>query len=1183
MKLSHARIGGGLSTCALLAAALALPAQRAAAVDYFWVAPINSDWEFVQAGTGFTNWSLTSGVGTPALTFPNGANDTATIEQDNAVVVFDDGAITVGDLSFSGTNQRLDITGSPTQNATFTHDGLFTNAGTVRLTSTGVGSARLSLSNGMTNNGTVHAAVGTGSSLARNVIGNVTNNGTFDIDATVGFALSANGAAFTNDGAFNNDGDVTFASGSVFTQQGGSLDNQGSFFMLSDTFNFDGGTVTGNALTLQSSTLNIGAGSTGAGSFNMTSSGGLLTGDIASGQTVTMLGIPGLSSAVTAQGNVNSAGVINLDNTGNGTATLAAAAGFTITNDAGGVFNAREGTGTVFGRILTTDDFVNNGTFNVEDQADFLFNRSNGEFTNNAQFNIASDGEVDFGTLNVFTQQAGNLDNQGDFHMVSDTFNFNGGTVTGNALTLQSSRLNIGAGSTGAGRFNMISSGGELTGDIAAGQTVTVLGIPSLSASVTAMSDIDNAGVINLDNTGNGTATLAAAATFTITNEAGGVFNAREGTGTVFTRVLATDAFVNDGTFNVEDQADFVFNRTAGVFTNNAQVSIAAGGEVDFGSNNVFTQAAGNLDNQGDFLMVGDTFNFDGGTITGNALTLQSSALNIGVGSFGAGSFHMTSGSGVLTGDIAAAQTVTILGIPGLSASVAGMSDIQVDGTLALDNTGNGNATLSLADGFSLVNAPGGMIHARTGTGTAFARDISAQTFINHGTVTIDPGVTTNLFRTGGHTTNNNQFTVAATGSVVFGSNAIFTQGGGNLNNLGSFTMVGDTFNFNGGTITGNAVRLQSSTLNIGIASTGAGAFEMTSSGNVLTGTIAAGQTVSVLGVPGLSSSVSAPAGLTNNGTLNLDNTGNGQATLTVTGGLLANNGTLNLLTGGTQQARTVTAGVVNNGDILVQTNNASFNLAGATHVSSGTITFEAGSKLTVSGAGTTFTNLAGGTIAGSGELQLDNSIVLMNEGTIAPGASAGDLLIDADLVQTATAEFDIEIAGLTPGTGHDRLTVEGDVTIDGTLTVNVIDGFAPTAGDVYDVFDFDTSSGTFHTINLGGVGNGNTWDLTNLYSDGQLIVIRSGDLNSDGIVGVEDLDIILANWNDSVTAFDESMGDATGDGFVDDADLQIVLDQFGNTTFPGSTQVPEPGTLAMLSFVLLAGTRRRRDRSRLV
>jgi len=74
------------------------------------------------------------------------------------------------------------------------------------------------------------------------------------------------------------------------------------------------------------------------------------------------------------------------------------------------------------------------------------------------------------------------------------------------------------------------------------------------------------------------------------------------------------------------------------------------------------------------------------------------------------------------------------------------------------------------------------------------------------------------------------------------------------------------------------------------------------------------------------------------------------------------------------------------------------------------------------------------------------------------------------------------------------------------------------------------------------------------------------GDLNADGFVGVDDLNIVLVNWNTSPPNGDLGLGDPSGDGFVGVDDLNVVLVNWNNGTPPtGDAAIPEPASLALL------------------
>ncbi|MFI4859182.1 MAG: M14 family zinc carboxypeptidase [Phycisphaerales bacterium JB063] len=85
-----------------------------------------------------------------------------------------------------------------------------------------------------------------------------------------------------------------------------------------------------------------------------------------------------------------------------------------------------------------------------------------------------------------------------------------------------------------------------------------------------------------------------------------------------------------------------------------------------------------------------------------------------------------------------------------------------------------------------------------------------------------------------------------------------------------------------------------------------------------------------------------------------------------------------------------------------------------------------------------------------------------------------------------------------------------------------------------------------------------------------------AGDATGDDFVGVEDLDLILANWGSAVTAGVYEQGDFTGDGLVNGADLQLTLSNWSVGAAP-EVNIPEPGTWALLGIGFVIGCRRRR------
>ncbi|HEV7332700.1 MAG TPA: T9SS type A sorting domain-containing protein [Flavisolibacter sp.] len=99
-----------------------------------------------------------------------------------------------------------------------------------------------------------------------------------------------------------------------------------------------------------------------------------------------------------------------------------------------------------------------------------------------------------------------------------------------------------------------------------------------------------------------------------------------------------------------------------------------------------------------------------------------------------------------------------------------------------------------------------------------------------------------------------------------------------------------------------------------------------------------------------------------------------------------------------------------------------------------------------------------------SGVVTVDGS--LTNVGILAPGNSPGVYTVSGDYTAATTAIHNFEVAG-TSTTEYDQLNVGGNVYLNGTLNVSLIDGFVPSSGDLDLPIITGTINGTFTNSNL--------------------------------------------------------------------------------------------------------------------
>ncbi len=112
--------------------------------------------------------------------------------------------------------------------------------------------------------------------------------------------------------------------------------------------------------------------------------------------------------------------------------------------------------------------------------------------------------------------------------------------------------------------------------------------------------------------------------------------------------------------------------------------------------------------------------------------------------------------------------------------------------------------------------------------------------------------------------------------------------------------------------------------------------------------------------------------------------------------------------------------------------NGGTLHIGAAGSLANTAVTVNSGGTLQVDGAaGGSVTVNAGGKLSGTGTITGVTAV----QGTVAPGASAGTLTVNNDVWLDSTAALDYELSDLT----SDRLTVNGALTLDGTLNVTAL------------------------------------------------------------------------------------------------------------------------------------------------
>jgi YD repeat-containing protein len=849
---------------------------------------------------------------------------------------------------------------------------------------------------------------------------------TFDIQSDSSFSLSSIGGA---DAAFNNDGTVT-KSGGISNSDFGNVifNNTGTLDVQSATMTLDdGGTGTGTFKAEAGATLAFGLGTydlntgsilTGAGTVDCTNGTVNLNGADTTGIATIQLdgGTLNLNIDVPLQNLTINSG--SLTGTGNasvsGLLTWAggtmSGSGQTVAN--GGLqLNSAFGTMTLDGRTLVNTAAatwvsgfiaVANGAA-IQNQAGATW-----DLQSDAGFGLSALGGADatFSNDGTFTKSGGTSTTT-----FSNVIFNNTGT-----LDVQSGTVALDDGGTSSGAFTIeagaeIDAGVGLPYTLEAGASELGAGLLNITngATLTAAADV---GLQNLEISGG---TLTGSGTVTVNGVLNWILGTMSGSGqTVVNAGLQLNSAFGTITLDGRTLVNTATATWASGFmavADGAVIDNQAGATFDVQSDSgFFLSAIGGADatfnNAGTFMKSGGTGNTDVANVIFNntgRVDVKSGTVTLEDGGTGSGSF--------------AAEARATLAFGSGTYTLTANSSVVGSGTIGFVNGGT-----------ALV----GGIYGVNGT-----------TEISSGTVNFGVSAKTTALTLDGGT---------LTGSGTVTVTGLLTWSTGTMSGIGQ-TVASGGFQLTNG---GSDLQLDGRTLVNTATATWVSGFMEVADGAVIDNQ--AGATFDIQSDSGFSLSTIGGADATFNNAGTVTKSG-GSSTSSFANVIFNNTGTLDVesatvsLDDGTPQlsGSTLTGGtwIVGPGASLVLPDNITTNAAtlqlgkGATFTAINSLMNNSGS----------FALLAGATFATAGDLA--------NSGTLALGAGA-TLTVNGNFTQNPSGTLQVEIGGPPAAGPFGQLLVTGAAALDGTLGVQLVNGFGPSVGATYPVVTFASESGNF-------------------------------------------------------------------------------------------------------------------------
>lgn len=177
-----------------------------------------------------------------------------------------------------------------------------------------------------------------------------------------------------------------------------------------------------------------------------------------------------------------------------------------------------------------------------------------------------------------------------------------------------------------------------------------------------------------------------------------------------------------------------------------------------------------------------------------------------------------------------------------------------------------------------------------------------------------------------------------------------------------------------------------------------------------------------------------------------------------------------------------------------------------------------------------------------------------------------GSAVFEGNLTTAAGSTLEIDLFDTAQ---HDSLDVNGAATLNGLLSVHLLDFNQLSVNDTFTVL---TANSLVNNLTLGGP-NGNLFDLTastptSLVLTYLGVVALPGDFNGDRLVDAADYTV----WRDNQGSSEGTLLNGNGNGgTIDASDYNLWRSNYGASAAAISTAVPEPSSLASALLVGLA------------